>query len=46
MIGLASTSPAYSPAAILGAPVALTGVDAPGVLLASFLPMLLITRRW
>ena len=42
VIGLASTSPAYSLAAILGALVALTGVHAPGVLLASFLPMLLI----
>ena len=42
VIGLASTSPAYSLAAILGALVALTGVNAPGVLLASFVPMLLI----
>src|SRR5687768_13924720 len=46
VIGLASTSPAYSLAAILGALVALTGVNAPGVLLASFLPMLLIAAAF
>ena len=45
-IGLASTSPAYSLAAILGALVALTGVHAPGVLLASFVPMLLIAAAF
>jgi amino acid transporter len=42
VIGLASTSPAYSLAAVLGPVVALVGVHAPGVLLASFVPMLLI----
>jgi amino acid transporter len=42
VIGLAATSPAYSLAAILGPVVALVGVHAPGVLLASFVPMLLI----
>ena len=42
VIGLASTSPAYSLAAVLGPIVALVGVHAPGVLLASFVPMLLI----
>ncbi|SOC51864.1 Amino acid transporter [Blastococcus aggregatus] len=42
VIGLAATSPAYSLAAVLGPIVALVGVHAPGVLLASFLPMLLI----
>jgi len=46
VIGLASTSPAYSLAAILGALVALTGVNAPGVLLASFVPMLLIAAAF
>ena len=46
VIGLASTSPAYSLAAILGALVALTGVHAPGVLLASFVPMLLIAAAF
>mgnify|MGYP007080548341 CR=1 FL=1 len=38
----AATSPAYSLAAVLGPIVALVGVHAPGVLLASFVPMLLI----
>ncbi|MBN1094288.1 APC family permease [Blastococcus sp. TML/M2B] len=42
VIGLAATSPAYSLAAVLGPIVALVGVHAPGVLLISFLPMLLI----
>jgi amino acid transporter len=42
VIGLASTSPAYSLAAVIGPVVALAGVHAPGVLLASFVPMLLI----
>jgi amino acid transporter len=42
VIGLASTSPAYSLAAVLGPVVALVGVHAPGVLLLSFVPMLLI----
>jgi amino acid transporter len=42
VIGLAATSPAYSLAAVLGPVVALVGVHAPGVLLASFVPMVLI----
>jgi amino acid transporter len=42
VIGLAATSPAYSLAAVLGPVVALVGVHAPGVLLASFVPMFLI----
>ena len=46
VIGLASTSPAYSLAAIIGALVALVGVYAPGVLLASFVPMLLIASAF
>ncbi|MGY1634061.1 APC family permease [Geodermatophilus sp. SYSU D01186] len=46
VIGLASTSPAYSLAAVIGALVALTGVHAPGVLLASFVPMLLIASAF
>ena len=46
VIGLASTSPAYSLAAILGALVAITGVHAPGMLLASFVPMLLIAAAF
>ncbi len=46
VIGLASTSPAYSLAAIIGSVVALVGVYAPGVLLASFVPMLLIASAF
>jgi amino acid transporter len=46
VIGLASTSPAYSLAAIIGPVVALVGVAAPGVLLASFVPMLLIASAF
>jgi amino acid transporter len=46
VIGLASTSPAYSLAAILGALVAISGINAPGVLLASFVPMLLIASAF
>jgi amino acid transporter len=42
VIGLAATSPAYSLAAVLGPVVVLVGVHAPGVLLASFVPMLLV----
>ncbi|HEX2072375.1 MAG TPA: APC family permease, partial [Geodermatophilus sp.] len=42
VIGLAATSPAYSLAAVIGPVVALVGVHAPGVLLASFVPMLLV----
>jgi amino acid transporter len=46
VIGLAATSPAYSLAAIIGAVVALVGVHAPGVMLASFVPMLLIASAF
>ena len=46
VIGLASTSPAYSLAAVMGAVVALVGVHAPGVFLASFVPMLLIASAF
>ncbi|MGY1618943.1 APC family permease [Geodermatophilus sp. SYSU D00691] len=46
VIGLASTSPAYSLAAVIGAVVALVGVNAPGVFLASFVPMLLIASAF
>lgn len=45
-IGLNSTSPAYSLAAVLGPIVLLAGVYAPGVLLASFVPMLLIASAF
>jgi amino acid transporter len=46
VVGLAATSPAYSLAAVIGPVVALVGVHAPGVLLASFVPMLLIAAAF
>ncbi|MHC3390937.1 APC family permease [Streptomyces lavendulocolor] len=46
VIGLNSTSPAYSLAAVIGPLVALVGVYAPGVLVASFVPMLLIASAF
>jgi amino acid transporter len=46
VIGLASTSPAYSLAAIIGALVAVVATAAPGVLLASFVPMFLIASAF
>ncbi len=45
-IGLNATSPAYSLAAVLGPIVVLVGVAAPGVLFASFVPMLLIASAF
>lgn len=45
-IGLNATSPAYSLAAVLGPIVVLVGVAAPGILLASFVPMLLIASAF
>lgn len=46
VIGLNATSPAYSIAAVIGPIVALVGVYAPGVLIASFIPMLLIASAF
>ncbi|KOU56528.1 amino acid transporter [Streptomyces sp. WM4235] len=46
VIGLNSTSPAYSLAAVIGPIVALAGIYAPGVMLASFVPMLLIAAAF
>ena len=46
VIGLAATSPAYSLAAVIGPIVALVGVAAPGVMVASFVPMLLIASAF
>ncbi len=46
VIGLAATSPAYSLAAVIAPIVLLVGVAAPGVLLASFVPMLLIASAF
>ncbi|MGA8852062.1 MAG: APC family permease [Aeromicrobium sp.] len=45
-IGINSTSPAYSLAAVIGAMAAAAGVFAPGLLLASFVPMLLIASAF
>ncbi|MFG2616976.1 APC family permease [Streptomyces sp. NPDC048507] len=45
-IGLNATSPAYSLAAVIGPLVALAGVHAPGVMLISFVPMLLIASAF
>lgn len=45
-IGLNATSPAYSLAAVLGPIVVIVGVAAPGVLIASFVPMLLIASAF
>ncbi len=42
VIGLASTAPAYTLAAIIGSLVVVVGIQAPGSLLLSFVPMFLI----
>ena len=46
IIGIASTAPAYSLAAVLAIVVLGVGVQAPAVLLASFLPMFLIASAF
>ena len=46
IIGIASTAPAYSLAAVLAIVVVLVGVQAPAVLLASFVPMFLIASSF
>jgi amino acid transporter len=46
VIGLASTAPAYSLAAVLGTVVVVVGVAAPGALLASFVPMFLVATAF
>jgi amino acid transporter len=46
VIGLASTAPAYSLAAIIGSLVVVVGAQAPGALLASFVPMFLIATAF
>ena len=46
VIGLAATSPASSLAAVIGPIAALVGIYAPGVLLASFVPMALIATAF
>jgi amino acid transporter len=45
-VGLASTAPAYSLAAVIGTVVVIVGVQAPGALLASFVPMFLIAAAF
>jgi amino acid transporter len=46
VIGLASTAPAYSLAAVIGLVVLDAGVQAPAVLLASFVPMFFIAAAF
>jgi amino acid transporter len=45
-IGLASTAPAYSLAAVIGLIVAAVGLKAPGILLLSFVPMFFIAAAF
>ncbi len=46
VIGLASTAPAYSLAAVLGTLVVIVGVQAPAALLVSFVPMFFIAAAF
>ncbi len=46
IVGISSTAPAYSLAAVIGTIVVGVGVQAPGVLLASFVPMFLIAASF
>ncbi|MBA2410244.1 MAG: APC family permease [Gammaproteobacteria bacterium] len=46
VIGLASTAPAYSLAAVIGVVVVLVGVQAPAALLTSFIPMFFIAAAF
>ncbi len=46
VIGLASTAPAYSLAAVIGTVVVVVGVQAPAALLASFIPMFFIATAF
>ena len=45
-IGLASTAPAYSLAAVIGSIVVAVGIYAPGILLLSFVPMFFIAAAF
>ena len=45
-VGLASTAPAYSLAAVIGSIVVAVGVKAPGILLVSFVPMFFIAAAF
>jgi amino acid transporter len=46
IIGIASTAPAYSLAAVIGLVVVVVGVQAPAVLLASFVPMFFVATAF
>ena len=46
IVGIASTAPAYSLAAVIGIVVVGVGLQAPGVLLVSFVPMFLIAAAF
>jgi amino acid transporter len=46
VIGIASTAPAYSLAAVIGLVVVTVGVQAPAVLLASFVPMFFVATAF
>ena len=46
VIGVASTAPGYSLAAVLALVVAAVGVQAPAVLILAFLPMLFIAASY
>ena len=46
IIGIASTAPAYSLAAVIGLVVVTVGVQAPAVLLASFIPMFFVVTAF
>jgi hypothetical protein len=46
IIGIASTAPAYSLAAVIGLVVVTIGVQAPAVLLASFTPMFFVATAF
>ncbi|MDQ3317673.1 MAG: APC family permease, partial [Actinomycetota bacterium] len=46
VIGIASTAPAYSLAAVIGLLVVTVGVQAPAVLVASFVPMFFIAAAF
>jgi amino acid transporter len=46
VIGLASTAPAYSLAAVIGTTAVVVGVQAPAALLASFIPMFFIATAF
>lgn len=46
VIGLASTAPAYSLAAVIGSAAVIAGAKVPAILLASFIPMFLVASAF